>query len=217
VSTLRILAFSDLHDEEDALERLSTVAATAKPEFDAIFITGDTTNESYSFLEKAITAFGETPVFWVPGNNEPPTVLKKAAKLGHYVHGKQAALSKFSVVGFGMSPHTPFGTPNELPEDEIYSAMTRLPIDSNTFLITHAPPLGYFDMTGRGSGGSSAVRRIVEEKQPLAIFCGHIHEHEGVKLLGKTNVVKLAAARDYGYAVVDINDDKNVRVQFLKL
>jgi hypothetical protein len=117
-----------------------------------------------------------------------------------------------------MSPPTPFGTPNELSEDEIYDSLVRLPITSKTILLTHAPPLGTFDMTSKGNAGSSAILRIVEEKQPLALFCGHIHEHEGVAKIGKTQVVKLPSARDYRYCVAELDDKTGtITAKFLKL
>lgn len=213
---MRILAFSDLHDEEAALEKLRSVYV--KTAFDAVFITGDTTNVSYSFLEETIGSFNKSPVFWIPGNNEPPNVLERAGKLKNYLHGKQTKLGTFAVVGFGMSPPTPFMTPNELSEDEIYSSLAKLKIDSNTILLTHAPPLGCFDMTKKGNAGSSAIRRIVEEKQPFALFCGHIHEHQGVEKIGKTTVVKLPCARDGRCCVAELDDKiSHITVKFLKL
>lgn len=213
---MKILAFSDAHDEEDALGKLKSMYAEAggKSFFDAVFILGDTTNISYSFLESAVLSFSNC--FFVPGNNEPFPVIERASGLKGFLQAKTGTLGDFNVAGFGFSPPTPFGTPGELAEDKIYSGLSKLAISGDTILLTHAPPYGVFDQTKKGPAGSVAILKIIEEKQPLAHFCGHIHELSGIGRVGKTTVVKVPALKDYAYCVAEIKGRK-VEAKFEKL
>ncbi|MFA6530646.1 MAG: metallophosphoesterase [Candidatus Micrarchaeia archaeon] len=222
---MKILAFSDLHDEEDAFEKLKNFysgnSGKSKSNFDAVFILGDTTNLSYSFLESVISFFNSPAsfsknCFFIPGNNEPFPALERAAGLNGFLQARTAKLDGFMLAGFGFSPPTPFGTPGELTEDKLYVGLTKLGIDRNTILLTHAPPYDVFDQTKKGPAGSVAIRRIIEEKQPFVNFCGHIHEHQGVGKIGETIVVKVPALKDYAYCVAEIKGRK-IEAKFEKL
>ncbi len=186
---MRILAFSDLHGEEYALGALKGKSSG----FDQVFICGDV-GDTNAFAEKVMHAFPEA--FVVPGNGEDKHVLELLSKMPNYVHRKRIELDNgLNVVGFGHSNPTPFNTYGELPEDELYLQMSKLPIDSNTMLLLHAPPKGYFDAVGNGiSAGSDSILRIIETKKPFAAFFGHIHEHAGMDRLGDTFLVKVPGA-----------------------
>ena len=223
---MRILAFSDLHDEEDAFERLKAVysdpissgSIPSDSKFDAVFVLGDTTNGSYTFLESVVSSFKNC--FFIPGNNESEEVVDRASKLDGYLHGKTAKLGAFSVAGFGMSPPTPFNTHGEISEEEMYVGLSRLSVASNTILLTHCPPRGVFDEVdqGRGHAGSSAILKFINEKKPFAHFCGHIHEHGGINKVGETHVIKVPAAKDYRYCVAEIdNRTRKVDAEFFSL
>jgi Icc-related predicted phosphoesterase len=47
----------------------------------------------------------------------------------------------------------------------------------------------------------------MDEKKPLMLLCGHIHEHEGQMVVGDTLVIKLPAAESRRAALIDITDD----------
>lgn len=63
-------------------------------------------------------------------------------------------------------------------DNTIEKDLINMSIDSNTILVSHAPP--YYtnlDMFRDNSHvGSEALRKIIEEKQPLLVLSGHIHE-----------------------------------------
>jgi Icc-related predicted phosphoesterase len=66
-------------------------------------------------------------------------------------------------------------------------------------LICHAPPRGTaLDRVREGlHAGSQSVREFVDRYQPDYLFCGHIHEAEGVAIeIGKTKAVN-AGKRGY--------------------
>ena len=61
-------------------------------------------------------------------------------------------------------------------------------------LICHAPPHGTeLDRVRDGlHAGSKAVRDFVDRVQPEYLFCGHIHEAEGITVpMGKTRATNV--------------------------
>jgi hypothetical protein len=145
----------------------------------------------------------------VPGNWDSEAVNIFLSKKPNWLHGKRLEIGGgLNAVGFGYSNPTPFGTFGELSEQDIYLGMKGLPIDSNTLLLLHCPPKGFFDDRKGMHVGSESIRRIIEERQPLAAFFGHIHEYHGVARLGKTTLVKLPLANLLEACSVSISDKK---------
>lgn len=76
-------------------------------------------------------------------------------------------------------------------------------------LIHHQPPYGILDKVGphapkhwRGKkAGSKIILDYIKEKQPKFAFCGHIHEGEGFKKVGKTEVYNLGVC---GWKVIEL-------------
>lgn len=67
-------------------------------------------------------------------------------------------------------------------------------------LVCHQPPYGYLDkVTAKFApkhwqgkhAGSPTILSYVKLNQPKYVFCGHIHESEGMKKIGKTEVYNL--------------------------
>ena len=79
-------------------------------------------------------------------------------------------------------------------------------------LVCHQPPYGYLDKVSSKynppknwigkHAGSKVILEYIKEFQPKYVFCGHIHEGEGMKKIGKTEVYNLGIA---GHKVVEIN------------
>ncbi|MFH1394445.1 MAG: metallophosphoesterase [Candidatus Micrarchaeota archaeon] len=208
---MRILAFSDLHDDEYALLALRGVAG----QFDHVFICGDSSSTN-AFAEAVLSAFPKA--FIIPGNGEGEQANKLILGSPGSIHEKRVEIEDgLNVVGFGYSNHTPFGTYGELTEEEIYRRLSKLPIDGNTLLMLHCPPKGHFDDVGKGfHAGSESVRRVIEERKPLAAFFGHIHEHSGMGHIGPTTLVKIPAANTMKACDVTItNKNTNAAVILL--
>jgi len=208
---MRILAFSDLHEEEAALESLARLS----PSYDHVFVCGDISHSEY-FAEAVIEAFPKA--FIIPGNWDNKAVNEFLSRSPGWIHGKRAEIANgLNVVGFGFSPPTPFGTFGELSEEDIYSQMSKLPIDRNTLLMLHCPPKGHFDDVHVVRRiGSDSILRIIEEKKPQAAFFGHVHEHMGTSKLGTTLLIKLPPANSMRAASVTIRD-KRITTQFITL
>ncbi len=197
---IRILALADLHNDEAVLDRLRVLELDRR--YDYLIVAGDVTGKNISYAQDFISIVQQA--FWVPGNNENEEVRGMFEEAKFSVHRKRVEIKEgFNVVGFGFSTPTPFKTPGEIADEEIYAQMSALPIDANTILITHSPPYGLFDDVGVNIG-SKSIRKIIEEKQPKLALFGHVHEHSGKANIGRTICVKIPPAPSLKAAAVEI-------------
>ncbi len=95
-------------------------------------------------------------------------------------------------------------------------------INKKSIFIFHYPPLGVFDIiTDKKNpfhGGSTGVdffREAVIKKKPFLVLCGHMHEYQGKKKLGKSLVVNPGEGSEGEFAIVDI-DEKEGKVESIK-
>jgi uncharacterized protein len=160
----------------------------------------------------------------IPGNDDPWSVDEVLASGEKVVACDERVemVGPHEMVSLGYSNRTPWHTPRELDEDEIYLRLKRL-VDQleepgRSILNVHVPPyessldtafevdedLRYVTKGGRPhevATGSMAVRQIIEETQPLLSLHGHIHESKGVTTLGRT--VAINPGSDYGSGHLD--------------
>ena len=77
-------------------------------------------------------------------------------------------------------------------------------------LVCHQPPFGFLDKVSfpgapehwQGKhAGSKVILDYIQEGQPRYVFCGHIHEGEGMKRIGKTEVYNLGVG---GYKIIEV-------------
>lgn len=208
---MKILAFSDLHEEQAALESLARLA----PSYDYVFICGDI-SRSVSFAEDVLKFFPNS--FVIPGNWDNERVDETLSASKQWLHGKRVELGDgLNVVGFGYSAPTPFFTYGERSEEEIYVQMSKLPIDRKTLLLLHSPPKGILDEVHLGRHiGSASILKIIDEKKPLAAFFGHAHEALGIKEHDGTTLVKLPPANHMKACSVSITS-KKLDVEYIPL
>ena len=188
---MKLLIFSDIHSNHKALERLMATEA------DYYFAAGDLVNWS-----RGLEACGKimqpraAKVFVLPGNHESAShIAAFCAQFGfRNFHEQSIRIGKYHVAGLGYSSPTPFNTPGEYSEAELAERLAHFePLDP-LVLICHAPPHGTsLDRIRDGlHAGSRSVRDFVDRRQPDYLFCGHIHEAEGVEVvLGKTKAVNV--------------------------
>ncbi len=83
-------------------------------------------------------------------------------------------------------------------------------------LLAHCPPYGYFDkvkykgvnpMNGKHVG-FKPYNEYVKKYHPKLFICGHMHEHHGIKKLGKTTILSHGPAQDGKAAIIDYSDGK---------
>lgn len=200
---MHILAFSDIHEEEAALESLIRLSR----DYDHVFACGDIAR-TVSFAEDLLKGIPKALV--VPGNWDNERAGKVFSASHAWLQEKRVELEGgLNAVGFGYSPPTPFFTYGELSEDEIYMRMSKLPIDRNTLLLLHCPPKDHLDEAHIGRHiGSKSILRIIEEKKPLAAFFGHAHDALGVEVIWETTLVKLPPANRMRACRIVINGRK---------
>lgn len=209
---MKLLVLADIHEERAVLEKLQNYK---KNEYDYVFIAGDSANNSTSFIVDVLELFPNAYI--IPGNNESTSTCEVLHNTLNYAHEKRFEIKdEYNLVGFGFSNPTPFHTPGELKDEQIYEKISKLNIDEKTILLLHAPPYGLLDEIKGNHIGSQAIRRIIEEKQPFLVFCGHLHEVIGVVKFGKTLIVNVPAAENYRYCSVEIKN-KAVCIQFKEI
>jgi len=213
---MRILALSDFHSEEVILEKLKELVDRER--FDLILIVGDITQRGpLSYAEELLDVLRGERVLAIHGNMDTEQVVDLLEMKGFLLHLKRAEVGEWNFVGFGGSSPTPFGTPIEYSEEQIYEELSRMRINSKTILVTHSPPYGSgVDKTSAGtSAGSKSIRRIIEEKKPFMDICGHIHEEEGEAVVGSTKIVKVPPAMQGKAAEIVVGE--RVEVKFIQL
>ena len=186
-AVLKLLIFSDIHNDWKTLERLLSREA------DYYIAAGDQVSWS-----KGLDRCGEIlqsrgdKVYVLPGNHESAAqIAAMCARYGlHDFHERHIQVGKWHVAGLGYSNPTPFHTPGEYSEAQLAARLERFAGLSPLVLICHAPPYGTaLDQVRPGvHAGSTAVRDFIRRHQPEHFFCGHIHEAEGVATeIGKSH------------------------------
>jgi len=220
---VRLIVGSDFHGNRMMVERFAVRAEEEHAE--VILLCGDLTN--FGSLEDAtelLSIFAELklPVLFVPGNCDPPSLLGVDLEGVRSLHGKIVSCGDMSFLGVGGSPPTPFHTPLEIDEEDIMAELNRaagkIINDRKFILLSHAPPRDtHLDKTRFGLHvGSVSVRKFIEEKRPLIVFCGHIHEAKGKDKIGDTILVNPGPASHGDYVSASL-DEENVLVEFRSL
>jgi len=188
---VKLLIFSDIHSNHKALERLMATEA------DYYFAAGDLVNWARGLEQcgEIMQPRGER-VYVLPGNHESaPQIATFCAQFGfHNFHEQTIRIGQHHVAGLGYSSPTPFNTPGEYSEADLAERLARFESLNPLVLICHAPPHGTaLDRVRDGlHAGSRSIRDFVDRRQPDYLFCGHIHEAEGVEIaLGKTKAVNV--------------------------
>ena len=181
------------------------------------------------------------PVFIMAGNDDPwalDEVLRSAERV-RSTEDEVVRVGEHEMISCSYANPTPWNSPRELPEDELYARLKTLAeavaTPESAIFNLHAPP---FDSgldkayqvnddltvaTRRGEAieipvGSRAVRQIIEEYQPLIALHGHIHESRGIARLGRTVCINPGSEYNSGRihgALVTLSRGKVLRHQFV--
>jgi uncharacterized protein len=175
------------------------------------------------FADERLAGSGRR-AYVIAGNDDPWSIDEVLASGSSVVACDEAVceVGGHELLSFGYSNRTPWQTPRELDEEEIYARLKRLTEQlerpERAIFNIHVPPressldiayevdeeLRYVLKGGRPheiATGSSAVRQIIEETQPLLSLHGHIHESKGVTKIGRT--VAINPGSDYGSGHLD--------------
>ncbi len=178
---MKVLAVVDVHKNDHALEKTLEYIKLHHP--DLLIIAGDiTTFGPLEFAREFLENLPELRTVAIPGNCDPRAILQvlddsRAINL----HGRKETIEGITFVGLGGSNITPFNTPFELTEAEIYQELDKI-MEPGAVLVLHFPVRGYLDEVPRGEHtGSTSAQKIVEKYRPSLGLSGHIHETRGIK------------------------------------
>ena len=189
---MKLLAFSDLHNDLATAEKLVAASADA----DVVIGAGDFASQ-HQGLEGTIAALSdiETPTIVIPGNNETEDALREACgewAAATVLHGNGTEIGGTWFYGLGAGvPVTPWDWSFDLTEEQAAKELAGCP--EGVVLVLHSPPKGHCDVDSSGNHlGSEAELAAIEAKRPPLAVCGHIHDSWGARSrIGPTEVVNL--------------------------
>lgn len=194
---MKILAFSDLHCDLKQAGRLVEMSGEA----DVVVGAGDYASV-HRGLEKTVDKLAsiDKPTLLVPGNNETDDALFSACEewpVATVLHGGRADVGGVAFFGLGGgTPTTPWDWSFDLTDTEAELKLADCP--EGGVLIVHSPPKGFLDGSGDTHFGSEEILKVVEEKQPRIVLCGHIHECWGQEdSIGSARVFNLGPEGKY--------------------
>ncbi|WP_414469496.1 metallophosphoesterase family protein [Methanobacterium sp. ACI-7] len=208
---MKILVISDIHGQ-----CMKVFNYLQKNSADLIILTGDITQFGPEKLGEdilnEICSF-DIPLLAIPGNCDQNYIYREIENSNAInIHNKTIVIKNMGICGFGGSNITPFGTPLEFVETQIYEHLQKLMKEIENeeirILVTHAPPYNTkADTLPSGDhAGSESVRKIIEEFQPTLSLCGHIHESRAVDKIGKTIIVNPGHSFGGYGSIVNINE-----------
>jgi len=223
---MRILVIGDIHNDVESM--LQFLDKASQLNYDIIVCPGDFTDvapkgfsqeEIGRLVIEELKSTGK-PLIAVPGNWDIDIVkLFDEDNIG--VHGKGKIIDGIGFYGFGGAK-TPFGTAYEPTEAEIDVGIRKAYEDVKDvkfkILVTHNPPKNTkLDMIASGAHvGSETVRKFIEEHEPQAAICAHIHEARGVDEIGSTKIINPGRFPEGYCGIIDISDE-GVEVKVISL
>jgi uncharacterized protein len=207
---MRIGFITDIHGNPETMEWL----AEAVKRYDVVTIGGDI--GELGLLHKIVDFAVGKRVFIVLGNHDYQIKEMFAAK--NVLHGTSLKVGSYIIGGIGGSLPVN-GGPLELDETEFLILGKGLgPVD---ILIAHQPPINtkcdlvYDGLSELGVThiGSVAIRKYIEEAQPLLALVGHIHESPGIDTIGRTTVVNPGPFMTGNYAEVELEKGEVSKVE----
>jgi Icc-related predicted phosphoesterase len=184
---------------------------------------------------------GASNLFVMAGNDDPWYVdeILAASPALVFCDDRVVRIGDHEMLSSSYANPTPWNSPRELDEDALYDRLKRLADQledpPRAIFNLHVPPYDTRlddapdlkpDLTPRMSGGhpvmkpvgSRAVRRLIEEVQPLLALHGHIHESKGETRIGRTLALNSGSEYNTGRlhgAVVTLGDERVVSHQFV--
>ena len=221
---MKIIGFGDIH--------MATATAADIPGItsaDLVLLTGDLTNfgsaeDAKIVLEDVLKL--NPRVLAQYGNLDNRGINDYLEQLGLNMHGQaRVCKGEVCIIGVGGSNYTPFHTPSEFSEKDLfhvadrafqqgleYSAMARKLHNRSIPLlfVSHVPPVDTkVDRLWNGKHvGSTAIRTIIEKYQPDLCITGHIHEGKGTDTILQTPICNPGMLRNGGWVTVTIENSK---------
>ena len=213
------MILSDLHGHREAF--LKAASEAKRLDVELILVCGDITN--FGHVNQAASLFEpltslNLPLLYVPGNCDLSSFFEEKIDNAHNIHASCVKIKDHAFIGVGGAPSSYLKTPLEFPEDWLMNSLNRgfamCSSADKLIVVSHAPPFNTkVDLAYMNRHiGSRSIRRFVEEKNPLAVFCGHVHETRGIDWIGETLVTNPGPAKNGNYAQAEINDIVEVKL-----
>ena len=216
---MKILILSDLHAHNDVLDKMDDVFAKS----DAVLFAGDfaacfkpeTGKEALLQLCKK-----HDTIFAVLGNCDNEDFLEDLEEQDVCVEQTLVYHEGLAFAGAGGGTYFTGKTEFERQEQDIIADFNIVKncveetgdksLWKNLILICHNPPKGKtVDAVNENlHAGSELFAKYIEENQPLAVVCGHIHEGAGMEKIGETLVINPGSLGEAGsYAQMEIEKE----------
>ena len=177
---MKILAFSDLHCDLEATQKIIDASMSADIVIGAgdFAVKGGGTAETYRLLSQM-----SVPTILVPGNHDNLDELQQVCATNenlHYLHGQAITLKGQSFFGLGceIPRRSDFDWNQTMSEEEAADALSYCP--DGAVLVTHTPPFGYCDLQRDGTHeGSQSILNVISRCKIKLHLCGHIHHAWG--------------------------------------
>lgn len=211
---MKFLCISDIHGNLEALDKLDDVFKTV----DAVLFAGDfaecfKTETSKPVLDSLLKKHDE--IYAVLGNCDEPEFIEELENAGINAEKTLNYTNGIAILGSGGGSKFTGKTPNERSLEDLQSDFSIL--DSvenekwhNLIVISHNPPKAEkVDSFAPGShAGSELFRKFIEEKEPLFVLTGHIHEGTGIETIGKTLVMNPGSLGEKGtYGILEVTKE----------
>ena len=198
-----------------------------------------------SFGKKVYTVFGNTDFYkrdqYLDSKNISPGYFDaKIKRLKNFVliDRKKSKIKNLEIIGHGgyldITDYIKYPIDKEKKKQKIRlerykkyeKSLFKLFSDKkpkNFIFLIHYPPYKIFDrvknkespMYGKHAG-FEPYNRIIKKYQPLLCICGHMHEYQGMKKLGKTVIINPGPAFEGKAALIDIEWQKIKSIKFLR-
>jgi Icc-related predicted phosphoesterase len=206
--------------------------------FDAIIV--DELERWIDLADERMSKYG-IDVYVMPGNDDPWPCDEVIEHASHVVacEDRVVSVGPHEMISCAYSNPTPWDSPRELDESALYDRINRLAEQveepSRAIFNLHVPPYDSGLDTAREinpdltvvykSGapheipvGSTAVRQILEEYQPVLALHGHIHECRGEAQIGRTLAINSGSEYNSGRihgVTVTLGGDQVLSRQFV--
>jgi Icc-related predicted phosphoesterase len=210
LKSIRYGGFYPYLTDREEVEQLRSDQALRDRVFDALL--GETLERWVHMAEERLSGTN-VRMYMMLGNDDEPDVAR-------YLEGSSVVVAAgervceladgISMLSVGYSNRTPFNSPRELDEDELYERIETLARGladpQRSVFNLHCPPIksGLDEapkldaelrpVTTMAAGGvataavgSIATRKAIEQFQPFVGLHGHIHESTGMRKIGRTS------------------------------
>ena len=212
---MRIYAVADIHGRSDKIALIRGNTLQLNP--DVLVVAGDITNYTGSDGILAQLNTIPIPVLAIRGNTDLSRVENLFEDFPNIspLHLKQVNIGNTAFVGVSGCIPIPFCSRICLNQVQVIEKLIPM-IKSNSVLVAHPPPWGTLDeVFGRFHTGCRSLTKVIKMCQPMIMICGHIHESPGSLFIGKTLVVNCALGRNHAGAMIELDNENNLKVEML--